>query len=270
MPETRYTVLFNKNRTNYKLCKIIFGADGSYYVTVPYHSANKGVFLKYTVNYSKLEMVIPFQQALDMASGDQSRIKLSHHPDGFIQFSGKGLISGKDKDGSIRGMGVMSWPLTNPVHGPAFGIVILGVDEFEQESRPKGKRCIFYEEEMPPIPGANGLALEGHYFPAMARRFIRNEQDGSQTMPIVHPLGIVMHLKVVLAPDTCELPGFIGLNMFPSAAFIGNATSGFLLGGSTGNIRFNEQKEKLGDGISCVYPRLDEEGIRRILDYTNA
>jgi hypothetical protein len=109
----KYTVVYEKGGHRYKLCKIFFGSDGSYYVTSPYHPAEGATLLKATVNYALSEMEIPVEQAIDAAAAedDELRIKLSHHPDGFLQFSGQGIVSGKDADGNIRSIGVMSWPL---------------------------------------------------------------------------------------------------------------------------------------------------------------
>jgi len=269
------TVLFEKEGVLYKLCKIIFGSDGSYYVTVPYHSAKKGIFVKLVVNYSQRESKVNFGDTIDMASADEQRIKLSHHPDGFVQFSGEGLVSGKDANGSIKGIGVMSWPLKKPVRGPAFGIVVKGIEDFEQaEDRYeiKAESCIFHRDELykPTPAGSNGILLEGHYFPPQGRRFLQTLADGTHTISIVHPIGAIMPLKVVLASDTCSLPGFMGLSLWEDCVDFPDAQSGFSISGSTGNIRFNENGDKLADGIGCFYPWIGEEGITRNLGYLNA
>jgi hypothetical protein len=266
MPKTKYTILFEKEGVFYKLCKIIFGADGSYYVTVPYHSADKGIFLKCTVNYNQFEMVIPVGDAIDIASSDEKRIKLSHHPDGFVQFSGQGLISGKDVEGNIKGIGVMSWPLSKPVHGPAFTIVAWGIEKFKQVNQVKRNSCIFSSHNLIPNPRTNGLILEGHYFPPEVRRFIQVGADGTQVISIIHPVGIMMPLKVLLSSNTCSFPGFIGLSLWEDHVYF-SSPSGFAISGSTGNIRYNAKGDRLGDGIFCIYPLIDNEGIRRSLSF---
>lgn len=264
-----YTVLYAKGGIHYKICKIFFGADGSYYVTSPYHPVQKAVLMKMTVNYSLHQIVVPYEELIDVASADddEKRLKLSHHPSGFIHFSGEGILSGKNSDGTIKGIGVESWPLTDPVSGPAFGITLLGVDQFDQAATLKGSSCIFSSEEVTPVPDANGFLLEGFYFPAVARRFIVIEPDGSKTISIVHPTGTLLRLKVILASDKCTLPGFIGLTLYAEKVdFDGNAI-GFMLSASTGNIRFNEQGDKLGDGVFCAYPRPSSIPINRSLEY---
>lgn len=181
-----YTIIYEQAGISYKLCRIFFGADGSYYVTSPYHPEGKAALVKATVNYSLAEMYIPFEQAIDIASAedDEKRIKFSHHPDGFVQFSGDGVVSGKDADGNIRGVGIMSWPLDRPVIGPAFGIALRDIEQFEQVDRLKGELCIFRHEEITTTPGAKDFGLEGYYFPPLWRRFVRSEPDGTKTIQL--------------------------------------------------------------------------------------
>lgn len=52
-----------------------------------------------------------------MLEDAKRRLKLSHHPEGFLQFSGHGVVSGRDAEGHIRGIGVKSWPLYKPTLG---------------------------------------------------------------------------------------------------------------------------------------------------------
>ena len=48
---TKHTVVISAKGKSHKICKVWYGSDGSYYVTVPYHPANKAILLKQTVNY---------------------------------------------------------------------------------------------------------------------------------------------------------------------------------------------------------------------------
>ncbi len=219
MPRARYRIVYEKGGIRYKLCRLFFGPDGSYYVTSPYHPSGEAVLMKMTVNYAHPEMAIPLTQAIDIASvdDDEKRLKLSHHPDGFLQFSGPGITSGRDTEGNIRGIGVMSWPLDAPILGPAFALAVRGVEKFEQESRPKGETCTFRHEELTPTQSADLLILEGYYFPPRWRRFVRTEADGSKSISIIHPAHAVLKLKVVLLPENCPRPGFIGLHRWARA-----------------------------------------------------
>jgi len=256
----KYTVLYEKDGECYKLCKIIYGPDGSYYVTSPYHPSKEAMLAVVTVNYALSEMEISLEEAIDLASvdDDERRLKLSHHPDGFVQFSGQGILSGKDTAGNIRGIGVMSWPLDEPVRGPAFGLSMFGLEHFERANKIKDTPLIFKDAEISSMPGPNRFALEGYYLPALWRRFIREKEDGSKTISLIHPTGAVLELKVIFPPEQCARQNFIGLELYTDTAGPESEglTSGFTLSGSTGNLRKNEQEQVLGDGICCVYPRL--------------
>jgi len=264
---SKYTVVYEKGDESYKICKIMFGSDGSYYITSPYHPDHQALLTKMTVNYAKQEMKVALEEAVEVASldDDDRRLKMSHHPSGFVQFSGEGILSGRNADGTIKGIGVMSWPLDKPTMGPAFGISIRDIERFEKANKIRDQKCIFKHDEISPVPEPYSLALEGYYFPPLWRRFIQSQSDGTKAISINHPAGVVLKLKVLLAPEECARPGFIGLEMYtmPDEEYM---KGGFILGGPTGNLRKNEQGETLGDGIYCMYPR-GEIPARREINY---
>src|SRR3954470_886414 len=117
-----YTVAYDDGNDVVDLCKILFGADGSYYVTAPYHPADRAIAAKATVNYAEGADLLSLDDALELAvlDDDERRLKVSHHPDGFLQFSGQGIRSGLDEAGQPKGIGTFSWPLTTPTLGPSF------------------------------------------------------------------------------------------------------------------------------------------------------
>lgn len=166
-PPGNYLVVYEDNAATYKLCRIWYGGDGSYYVTSPYHPAKEAFLYKATVNYARSEMEIPISELVETAAFDDNkrRLKLSHHPDGFVQFSGEGIVSGKDKDGKIRGIGVVSWPLEMPVRGPAFGVTIVGIKRFVRAESIDENVCKFTHREVCLMPGPVKFSLEGYYFP---------------------------------------------------------------------------------------------------------
>jgi hypothetical protein len=238
-----------------KLCRIFFGRDGSYYVTAPYHPLGKALLFKATVNYALQETTVPFKELLDSASFDDDErvLKLAHHPDGFVQFSGDGVTSGRDAEGNIRGVGLMSWPLVSPVRGPAFGVTIAGVDQFEEANSAAADLVVFREQDVAVVPGWNVVVLEGHYFPPSWRRFVRRLDHGTSVISVVHPAKAVLDLRVVFAGDDCEWPGFIGLEVYTEPDVAGPSPR-FILSGPTGAIRQNDKGETLGDGIYAAYP----------------
>ena len=108
MPRSdRTTIVVKKGGRSYKVCKIWFGPDGSYYVTSPYHQSGEAMLVKATVPYGGPVQWVPMSDILDIANlEDGDQLKLSHHPDGFCQFSGKGVHSGLDAAGNPKGIGI--------------------------------------------------------------------------------------------------------------------------------------------------------------------
>lgn len=221
-----------------------------------------------TCNYALKEENISFEKAIDfaLAEDDNRRIKLSHHPDGLVQFSGEGILSGKDSSGNILGMGIMSWPLDRPVNGPSFSVTIRDVKQFKPTNNISKGSCVFIEDELTPMPMANILIIEGHYFPPLWRRFIQTEIDGKKFIQIIHPNGAILRLRVLLPSNRCSRAAFIGLECF-TLYDSENLEGIFALTGSTGNLRRNEKGELLGDAICCVYPFHDSMPIKRTLNY---
>lgn len=266
----KYTIVFRKDGVSYKLCKIWFGRDGSYYVTSPYHPDRRAFLMKIRVNYSLQKTKIALEDAIDTAGieDDNSCLKLSHHPDGFVQFSGRGILSGRDPDGNIRGFGVLSWPLDNPVRGPAFALLIRGVERLETTQEGVANNIVFSDQELTTVPNANTVYLEGHYFPSFWRRFVRIKSDGTRTISVLHPAKAILPLKVLFASEKCECDGFIGLELYTDRADPEYESSpSFALTGSIGNVGKNLQGQTTADSIQCMYPRGDLQ-VQRILDYT--
>ncbi len=96
MPKANYRILLNDGDKLLKICRIIYGSDGSFYVSVPYHPEKKAVLFILTVNYRRQQQDIGFKEAIDLAgyTDEEVRLKYSHHPDGLIQFSVLGFCLG--------------------------------------------------------------------------------------------------------------------------------------------------------------------------------
>lgn len=192
----------------HKLTRVFFARDGSFYVMSPYHPAEKALIAKVTVNYARAGEQLKWGDAVELAllDDDERRLKLSHHPDGFTQFSGQGIVSGKDEQGSIRGIGVQWWPLAVPTRGPAFTIAIRGIEAHRPATGAEPDLIVFSQDNFVPLPDWTHLAIEGHYFPGIWRRFIRLV-DGEPRISIVHPAKAVLDLRVLLPSNDCETAG---------------------------------------------------------------
>jgi len=179
-----------------KITKIIPYPDGGFAVLVPYHSARNGYLFKtnipdpapgkilvlqrtqegfeYKLNISERTVQIGQPSESDRYSADD-RVKLSFHPDGFVQFSGENpgkILSGRDEAGEPKGLGLMTRkPMDNPIaSGPTFAIVFWGVSEFEElnNADPDVIKIalseLYYRKCTPQT--ANGIVIEGFILPA--------------------------------------------------------------------------------------------------------
>jgi hypothetical protein len=261
----RFTIAYEKSGTIYKLCKVIFGADGSYYVTAPYHGQNRAALFKATINFNKQVQTVAKDSFIDVAvaDDDDQRIKLSHHPDGFLQFSGKGIISGPN----ANGISIKSWSLGMPAKGPAFGITIRGIDAFKTAPKVTKEFCVFRHDSMYLAPDINTFHLEAYYFSSPMRRFIRKNVDGEPIISVSHPNGTALPLKVLVGPNDFISPGFLAVELYATNQPKPLEDSSFTFSSSTGNLRKNEKGELLGDGLYCIYPSPPDMENARSLNF---
>ena len=75
---TQPTIIVCKRGISYRLCKVWFGTDGSFYVTVPYHPARKALFTKATVDYTAAgAQILAANDALEIALLDDDDARRS-------------------------------------------------------------------------------------------------------------------------------------------------------------------------------------------------
>lgn len=240
-----------------RVAKVLIGSDGSYYATAPFHKNKDAVVWKMTVDYDAGNSTTVASEAIiDMASLDGGQLKLTHHRDGFVQFSGLGVLSGRDADGNIRGIGIMSSPLDEIFRGPAFGYGIKSLDWLEEViGGPKSTDLVLDIDDFGFIPRTNGVMIEAHYFTPRWRRFIRRNHRGQQVLSVQHPAGPNLELRVFLAADECRFPGFLGFEMYTWHFGEGFPENGFSFSGPSGNGRYNELGHRVGDALFCMSPR---------------
>jgi hypothetical protein len=257
-----YTIAYESNKGVVDLCKIILGSDGSYYVTAPYHPNNKALAALWTVNYARAPTVVDFGEALDVAvlDDDNRRLKLAHHPDGFLQFSGEGVLSGRNADGSPKGLGTVSWPLVRPTFGPAFGLTFSDPHKCGRTSAGRRRTILFAEDEIEHLrKDLTGLRIAGFYFPVFWREYVTRVASDRYEVAIVNPGSqAVVRLRVALGAKDSAHPGFLGLQAMPHGIDFPDAECGFLLTSATGRLRRNVRGDLLGDQLVCMYPRPDE------------
>jgi len=257
-----YTIAYSNGNQNVDLFKILFGGDGSYYVTAPYHPLDRAIAARVTVNYAKTDGGFSLDEAEELAVVDDvdKRLKVSHHPDGFLQFSGQGIRSGLDEHGKPKGMGVFSWRLYEPTLGPSFALAFSDPVACGRPSAYKKRTIVFYEEDIEHMrKSLGGLHVVGYYLPTRWREFVYRGADGAMWLDLVHPNAqAVKHLRVVLASKDSDIPGLIGLEALPHGLTeTKDGQPSFFVSTSTGSLRRNENGDLLGDALFCAYPTPD-------------
>jgi hypothetical protein len=257
-----YTIAYSDGSRNVDLCKILFGGDGSYYVTAPYHPLDRAIAARVTVNYAKDGGDFSLDEAEELAVLDDvnKRLKVSHHPDGFLQFSGQGVKSGLDEHGNPKGMGVFSWRLDEPTLGPSFSLAFSDPIACGRPSAYKRRTIVFHEEDIEHMrKGVVGLRVVGYYLPVRWREFAYRGTDGEMWLDLVHPNAqAVKRLRVALASKDSGIPGLIGLEALPHGlTTASDEQPSFFVSTSTGSLRRNENGDLLGDALYCAYPMPD-------------
>jgi hypothetical protein len=255
-----YTIGYSSNQGDFDLCKIILGSDGSYYVTAPYHPHGRALLGLITVNYAKQPRIVTLSRGVELAvlDDDDRRLKLSHHPDGFLQFSGEGIRSGKDPNGKIRGLGTQSWPLHLPTLGPSFALTFSDPSKSGRPTVQKQRTVLFEEDDLELMrpAGMVGLRVVGYYLPLGWREFVQRRAPNHHEIAIVHPNAqAVLNLRVLLGSKESSYPGLIGLQAAPHGLELPGSDSGFILGSATGNLRRAPNGDLIGDQLICIYPR---------------
>lgn len=261
-----YTIAYESASGVFDLCKILFGGDGSYYLTAPYHPANRAVAGKITVNYAEQHGDVDLleSQELLVVDDEKKRLKVAHHPDGLLQFSGQGIRSGRDDEGNPRGLGTISWPLHAPTFGPSFHMGFSDPRLCGRPSKHRPRTLLLPEAEIEHMraPGVVGLTLIGYFLPLPWREFVYRTPDKQWWINLLQPAAQAMKpLRVLLAPVDAYNPGLIGLEARPHTLEATADTPSFFVSTATGNLRRNANGDLLGDQLWCSYPESSFETI---------
>ena len=253
MATSRYTVIYEtEGGERHKLCKVFLSGDGSYGITMPYHPSEQVSLIKRLINYPNSDVRLA-QEPLEIAvlEDDEHRLKLSHHPDGFVQFSGSGVLSGRNPDGSAKGLGIRSFPLGQPTAGPAYGVTIFRPEEFAKADTPRKGDLLFTEAALHRAKRDTGLLVEVYALPARWRRFVRM-REGIPVVWIDHPSGATLELVVCIGPGEGWQHGFLGVDVWSIP--LGNEPSGFILASPSGGLHYNNDDELEGEALYAIYP----------------
>lgn len=254
------------------VCKIQPLSDGGYSVIAPYHAAKEGWLFKHRVDYREREMTFNMAEMQHFVASD--RVKLSHHWDGFVQFSGENpqtIRSGRNPlTGEPKGLAIMSAPIWRPIKdGPTFGLVLWGATNFKQINNTRGTDMVFHSDEMYYRVGTaynyNAYQVEGWIFGANMWDGVRGTGNNlrlSANFPSSHAPNVNLEFRVIPLP-TADTDVFLGVRVckmrvnFPSP-------SGFQLGGPSNRRRGHY----LADTLKASYPKDPDIVEAESLDYT--
>jgi len=219
-----------------------------------------------TTNYDAgTFFVSSLEEILDTASIEDREIKFSHHPDGFAQFSGTGITSGRNPDGTAKGMAVMTSPLDRIFRGPAFNYLIRNIEELDVIERVDSNSFVFDLGEYLPIGPTKSLHFEAHYFTPLWRRFVRLDSKGRQVINVQHPCGAIIEFRVFPAAAECDYPGILGFELYQLPHGVNQ--TGYSFGGPAERMRYNEHGQRIADAIFCMYPRDDKIAAEKCLNF---
>ena len=239
------------------ITKVVPYPDGGFAVLAPYHSARKGHLVKVPVMNYVGTRCTPLDEMVEYTADD--RVKLSIHPDGFVQFSGenpKKIVSGRHPNGKPKGIGLFTKPLSRPIMtGPTFGLTVWGLNDF-REAKPKhGTLGLFTEEDFYPnrirmselddfqAPPRPGFFIEAFVLPRFYQTGI-GSWNGKRILPLI--FDNFQHSTRLFRLRVFSLlgqPVFLGV-MVSRALLHFSASSGFILSGPTDSVH----------ALMAVYP----------------
>ncbi|MCX6728567.1 MAG: hypothetical protein NTV39_02260 [Candidatus Saccharibacteria bacterium] len=144
----RITIYDSSSKKYYNLFKLLPYKNGGFGVLLPiYDNTQFGRLGILDVGYgddgevSSMELTNQQYRASDI-------VKFSYHPDGFVQFSSATnykIVSGVSVDGKPKGLGIQSWPLSNPISsGPSMTMSLWGIDRLKEvELRKVDNKYVF-------------------------------------------------------------------------------------------------------------------------------
>ncbi len=133
-----------------KLFKIVPYTSGGFAIILPrYIDTQTGRLEKTFVTYENMGTHLETKRDESEQFFARDIVKFSYHSDGFVQFSSatnSRIISGRNLDGTPKGLGVASWPLNNPIStGPSMSLTIWGLNKLPEVSENKVNRQYLFE-----------------------------------------------------------------------------------------------------------------------------
>lgn len=152
--------ILDENGEYRKFFKIIPYSSGGFALVLPrYIDSQTGRLEKTLVTYENMGTHLETKRDESEQYSAKDIVKFSYHPDGFVQFSSASnnkIVSGRNSDGTPKGLGVLSWPLNNPIStGPSMSMTIWGLGKLPKVTERKlDMRYLFEVGKAGPHPKA--------------------------------------------------------------------------------------------------------------------
>jgi hypothetical protein len=251
------------------LTKIVPYPDGGFAVLAPYHAAKEGYLFKIAIPEElRGRFDTPHPAEIHRYSA-ADRVKLSFHPDGFVQFSSENpstIRSGRDERGEPKGLGILRPPLSEPiVSGPTFGLVAWGLSDFaeclysERNVVRFSQADLYYGRGSTPMSEPKGIGIDGIVFPSIFWEAVRGEPPNQRLKMAFRELvsGFATVDVRVVSLENSNV--FIGL--FLSRFDIEfRSASGFELCSPGDKAHFR---------MFAIYPKPEDVLIRQTLDFAS-
>lgn len=160
MNKIKISILDENNKFR-KFLRIIPYSSGGFALVLPRLSdSHTGRLEKTFITYKNFGTHIDIKRDESEQYGANDIVKFSYHADGFVQFSSatnNKIVSGRNQDGTPKGLGLLSHPLNMPIStGPSMTITFWSLDKFQEESLNKvDNRFVFETNEAVKHPKAN-------------------------------------------------------------------------------------------------------------------
>ncbi len=250
-------IAINEEGRTVKVTMIVPFRDGGVAVAAPYTTARRGLLMATQFPDRPGNVLIPIDDfVVEYSASD--RVKLSMHRDGFTQFSGTGIRSGREPDGTPKGLAIqMRRPFMYPIQtGPTFAVTLWGLSDFETLRRRDAADALVFDERDFYYRGAsaetwNAYVIEGFVFPADLLRHVVPRGRRRSFLPILHRHYAEgsgrFDFRVMILPNQSVFLGFLVSRI--RGEWIASdrhlVTSGFELAGP---------RDMRGVGLSALYP----------------
>jgi len=242
-----------------KAFQVVFGPDGSLFVTFPYFRNRVGI-----LSSSKIPATGTVEATINLEDGGKVTshlVKYSHHPDGRAHFSQTGKIFTEIKRQSIA---------LDTQHGHMFSLLIQGLDGLEEASPTKdinsAKKTVI-DFDMHP---SEAFKFLGRWFDVSAMRFGKPTPTIGPVVITLDPDGVQRNAILIASPHA-NAKHALALSCIEIPR-LGPASEIFMFYGGFDAPETMEDSNKEAGFLAFIYPVAEADTLRERIgsvDYTS-